>query len=67
MILVIPISPDSRPNFGDAPDQTQPNPINLGLGPINWDWARLNSIGPNREPDFGDAPNFGDDLLRSEN
>jgi hypothetical protein len=27
VILAISISPDSRPNFGDAPDQTQPNPI----------------------------------------
>jgi hypothetical protein len=60
VILAFSISPDSRPDFGDAPDQTRPNPINR-------DWARSNPIGPNREPDFGDAPNFGDDLLRSEN
>jgi hypothetical protein len=47
VILAIFISPDSRPDFGDAPDQTRPNPINR-------DRARLIGIG--QEPDFGDAP-----------
>jgi hypothetical protein len=60
IILAISISPDSRPDFGDAPDQTQANPINQ-------DQAQSNPIGPNWEPDFGNAPNFGDDLLRSKN
>jgi hypothetical protein len=58
VILAISISPDSRPDFGDAPDQTQPNPIS--------DRAQSNLIRHNREPNFGDAPNFGHDLLRSE-
>jgi hypothetical protein len=73
IILAISISRNSRPNFGDAPYQTWPNPINhdqarsivirpnhLGLGPIkpNWAWSGA---------DFGNAPNFGDDLLRSKN
>jgi hypothetical protein len=53
MILGISISPDSRPDFGNFPDQTQPNPINQ-----DWAWSGAN---------FGHAPNFGDDILRSEN
>jgi hypothetical protein len=46
VILVISISPNSRPDFGNAPDQSRPNPINqdwaqsIGIGPIKPNWAR---------------------------
>jgi hypothetical protein len=68
VILAISISPDSRPDFGNAPDQTNQTQ-SLGIGLINRDQARSIRIRPNQtqEPNFGNAPNFGDDLLRSEN
>jgi hypothetical protein len=43
VILAIAISPDSRPNFGNAPDQTQSNPI-------NWDQANQLEFDPIGSP-----------------
>jgi hypothetical protein len=50
-ILAISISPDSRPDFGDAPDQTQPNWINR-------DRARSNPIGPDISPKNAENARF---------